>query len=266
MSGSVAPQREHHCDLSNSQADKLGDCLRKIPPTPDQLRQLDSFRQSFSPSYRDVYYRLTHILGMPVTGRPAKSTASIVEKLRREKVRLSQMQDIAGCRVIVDDTINQNNLLKKVCLILGSDSIDDRRSHPSHGYRAIHVIATLNGRPVEVQIRSRLQHIWAELSEKFADVFGSAIKYGQGDEDILHILSDLSDRVATVEQHEQIVADVLQMRADGRLKRLRNMGKATKEQIRAVKNANAQLTAEREAAHEVLHEIRGLVSRHGLAS
>lgn len=35
-------------------------------------------------------------LKLEPTGRPLKTTQAIVEKLRREKTRLSQMQDIAG--------------------------------------------------------------------------------------------------------------------------------------------------------------------------
>lgn len=256
-------QREHNCVLSNSQVDRLGACLKKAPPTAEQLTQLDTFRQSFTASYKDVYYRLTHILGMSVTGRPAKSTTSIIEKLRREKVRLSQMQDIAGCRVIAEDTIHQNTFVKNVCLILGTNSIDDRRSIPSHGYRAIHVISSLYGRSVEVQIRSRLQHMWAELSEKLSDVYGSTIKYGVGNADILEVLSSLSTRVATVEGHEQITAELLQMRADGRLKYLRKTGGISKENIHAVKNAKKVLATEQESVHKILQELRDIVLRHG---
>ena len=41
-------------------------------------------------------------------------------------------------------------------------------------------------------MRTELQHLWAELSEKCADTFGQAIKYGSGNEKLLPILESLS--------------------------------------------------------------------------
>jgi ppGpp synthetase/RelA/SpoT-type nucleotidyltranferase len=37
---------------------------------------------------------------------------------------------------------------------------------------------------VEVQVRTQLQHLWGEISEKLADKFGVALKYGGGKADI----------------------------------------------------------------------------------
>ncbi len=45
---------------------------------------------------------------------------------------------------------------------------------------AVHVVVREVGLPVEVQVRTDLQHVWAELSEKLADAFGSQLKYGGG--------------------------------------------------------------------------------------
>ena len=44
----------------------------------------------------------------------------------------------------------------------------DLRARPSHGYRAIHVAPMIDGYRVEVQVRTNLQHLWAELSETLA--------------------------------------------------------------------------------------------------
>lgn len=55
----------------------------------------------------------------------------------------------------------------------------DRRKRPQFGYRAVHFVPTISGRPVEIQIRTSLQHKWAELFEKVADQWGRGIRYGE---------------------------------------------------------------------------------------
>ena len=78
-------------------------------------------------------------------------------------------------------------------------TIMDRRQQPSHGYRAVHVIVHYGGKMVEIQIRTVLQHFWAERSEKFSDVLDPAIKYGGGGENVRRILSRLSSAIAEQE-------------------------------------------------------------------
>lgn len=171
--------------LSNNQVDKLGAELRAGRIDEESLRRLELFRAEFVDAYTHVEDALVRTLRLSVTGRPSKSTVAIVEKLRRETARLSQIQDIAGCRVIVPDMSSQNQLLRALEAILGNAYVDDKRDAPKHGYRAIHVIARHKGRPVEIQLRTKPQHAWAEISEKFADAFGQSIKYGKGDSWVL---------------------------------------------------------------------------------
>jgi putative GTP pyrophosphokinase len=119
-------------------------------------------------------------LKLEPTGRPAKSTTSVVDKLRRESIRLSQMQDIAGCRLIVQNVIEQNRIVRKLRRRFQAATVIDRRKKPSHGYRAVHVIVTVSGKAIEIQVRSRLQHLWAEVSERLSDSVGAGLKYGGG--------------------------------------------------------------------------------------
>ncbi len=96
-------------------------------------------------------------------------------------MRLSQMQDIAGCRLIVDDFESQQVIVRRLhrqLAPLGKVKSVDRRRRPSHGYRAVHLIVTVDGKPVEIQVRTLYQHLWAELSESAADRYGSQVKYG----------------------------------------------------------------------------------------
>ena len=89
----------------------------------------------------------------------------------------------------------------------------DRRRRPSHGYRAVHVIVSQAVKLIEVQIRTSLQHTWAELSEKLADEFGHEIKYGGGREEVSTYLTSLSDAMFAFEKaiesrrHDEIMME-----------------------------------------------------------
>ena len=64
------------------------------------------------------------------------------------------------------------------------------------------MIVDTEGLSVEVQVRSSLQHVWAELSERLADVVDSTIKYGGGDPKVREILSLTSEHIANLEELE----------------------------------------------------------------
>ncbi len=112
------------------------------------------------------------------------------------------MQDIAGCRVVVTGTAEQLALLGILTSLYPDAAVFDRRSKPSHGYRAIHVVVPHGARWVEIQVRTLLQQRWAEFSEKLADHFGAGLKYGNGNSVALNILAKLSDRIRDVEELE----------------------------------------------------------------
>lgn len=78
--------------------------------------------------------------------------------------------------------------------------VNDRRVKPSHGYRAVHVIVTIDNRAVEVQVRTALQHAWAETCEKASDITGAGIKYGMGTPVHRLIFDTLSTLIASFEE------------------------------------------------------------------
>jgi GTP pyrophosphokinase len=179
--------------LTNAQVDRLGERLRAGAPSEDDLRLLDKYRRSFADAYGHVVGIVRDGLNLSPTGRPAKSTSSIRDKLIRESVRLSQMQDIAGCRVVVEDVTKQDNAVEALAAQFPYVKVLDRRERPSHGYRAVHLVVHHADKPVEIQVRSVLQHLWAELSEKLADVYDPAIKYGGGPEEVRGALARISE-------------------------------------------------------------------------
>ncbi len=191
--------------LSRTQIDHLGNRLRRGLIGDADLRMLDEYRRSFGEAYANVVQSIRQQLHLEPTGRPAKSTSSIIEKLRRESIRLTQVQDIAGCRLIVPDIVEQERVMSSLQALFSKTSIVDRRKNPSHGYRAVHMIVQISKALIEVQIRTEHQHLWAELSEKLADTIDPAIKYGGGTARVRDELASLSDVVAQLDEIEMQV-------------------------------------------------------------
>ena len=185
--------------LTKSQIQRLGERLGHIePPDPADLELLDEFEQSFEAALHHVV-RLIRGLGLDPTTR-LKTRRSIVAKIRRQHTSLSRMQDIAGCRIVLEDVMKQEEVLDRLRdLPWDGLEVDDRRLRPSHGYRAVHVIVTLDGRPVEIQVRTRLQDLWAQVSEKMADRFGLDVKYGRGPARVTEFLAELADPIGKSE-------------------------------------------------------------------
>ena len=189
-------------EASKSQIDRLGDRLRTGDIDEEDFRLLDYYRLSFREAFEFVVRRIRDDLGFEPTGRPAKSTTSIAEKLRRETIRLTQIQDIAGCRIVTPDILEQELVVIELEYQFKGAIVIDRRDNPSHGYRAVHVIVRHRGKLVEIQVRTALQHLWAELSEKLADLIDPAIKYGGGGENRPYVLDKTSEMVARTEKLE----------------------------------------------------------------
>ena len=136
---------------------------------------------------------------------------------------MSRLQDIAGCRIVVDDIADQDRVVGLVVHAFPKAIVIDRREKHSHGYRAMHVVVDINGRLVEIQIRTELQHLWAVLSETLADELDQSIKYGGGSKEIQQILSLESEIVALLESREQMLAAGLKTLDRGQPRSLRDI-------------------------------------------
>jgi ppGpp synthetase/RelA/SpoT-type nucleotidyltranferase len=60
--------------------------------------------------------------------------------------------------------------------------------------------------PIEIQVRTELQHVWAQLSEKLSDVVDPTVKYGGGDPDTQDILARFSKIIASFEEKESVAS------------------------------------------------------------
>ena len=204
--------------LTRSQIERLGQRLsRSVSPDPADLELLDEFEQSFQPAQDYVVRTIRTELKLTPTAR-RKTRRSIVAKIRRQHTALPRMQDIAGCRLIVEDVIEQEEVLERLLqLPWEASQVDDRRLRPSHGYRAVHVIVTAHAHPVEIQVRTRLQDLWAQISEKMADRYGLEVKYGGGPVQIRRSLSTMAEGIARIEEVLSRVEQRRHWRADDEL-------------------------------------------------
>lgn len=160
-----------------------------------------------------------------LTAQRLKRVPSILSKLNRiypgmnkPTMKLTQMQDIAGCRVVLSDV----KLVKKLFeeeyikgdlkheLIKINNYIENPKDD---GYRSIHLIykyfsdkgkSEFNGLSVEIQIRSRLQHIWATAVETVGFFTKQAIKSNEGEKDWLEFFRLVSSAFAALEQSPTI--------------------------------------------------------------
>jgi ppGpp synthetase/RelA/SpoT-type nucleotidyltranferase len=167
--------------LTKGEIDRLGDRLKAagVPDAAD-LAVLQELRREFDAALSDAQAMI--IESIP-TVRPTsrlKTVQTLVGKLRREAtMNLGQMQDVAGLRVVRPmSVLEQDELAARIAGLFGGAKVMDRRAKPSHGYRAVHVIARVDGRLVEIQLRTALQDRWAQILERLADRWGRDIRYG----------------------------------------------------------------------------------------
>lgn len=118
-------------------------------------------------------------------------------------MRLSQMEDIGGCRVVLPN-------LDEVYAVLGrvrrnwpeADVTDYVETPKDDGYRGIHIIKRRDGRLIEVQLRTTGQHEWAEAIETFGPRLGFDLKDGEGPADVREYFKLAADRIARTERGE----------------------------------------------------------------
>ncbi len=175
---------------------RLGRRLRKAErPSPDDVAMYDAYRGSFSEDLKDVIGALQSLFPDSPPAARRKTLDSVVAKLKRGTTDLGSMQDIAGCRINVPGLDDQDDAVARIQDRFEARKTDDLRDRPHSGYRAVHVIvAAPHGRWVEVQVRTALQNLYAQLSERMADAFGIEMKYGGGDPFAREILQSSSSR------------------------------------------------------------------------
>jgi Region found in RelA / SpoT proteins len=141
--------------------------------------------------------------GAPMVADRLKRYKSIRLKLQRFPVtNLTTIQDIAGCRAVVDKVSKAFELRDRIIERFRSEpdgpQIVDKwaknyiANPKPDGYRSLHEVAKFyspddpishcNELRVEIQIRSKMQHAWAMALETASAVTNQALKSGEGQE------------------------------------------------------------------------------------
>ncbi len=201
--------------MTNSQIHKLGKKLRKNP-TEEDLKRLDEFRRTYDEIDNKANSLVRELLekqkGYNYTPRKRKTQQSIIAKLRRSpNMALYSMQDVAGCRIVLEGGISSAN---KIIAILDegftqSDWEVEVKERNKDGYRATHIIVKQKKKCFEIQIRTFAQNVWANIIEQLCDESNS-LKYGgsEGEQELMKKLVDLSDKFCKLDKQSfNIVVD-----------------------------------------------------------
>lgn len=170
---------------SKSKLARLGERLAAGTPAPGDEELYLAFLDAYDRVQVDLVAALRAVewnehLSPPldIVGR-TKTRDTLLEKLRRTpEVKLPYVRDVAGVRIVGDMTLTDQRLVAALLTSVFGGRIIDRLAEPQAGYRALHAAVTFAGLPVEIQVRTRAQHVWAEVFERLADRWGRQIRYG----------------------------------------------------------------------------------------
>lgn len=228
---------------SKSQVKKAGDNLRSDPDNIEAHDILNRWRafhiyplNTFQTTLKS---RLTKSdIECIVTAQRLKRTPTIIDKLSRQpKMQLDRMQDIGGLRAVLkdidavrkleeiysEDHSQASSKSKGVFRHIIKNKSDYINNPKESGYRGIHIIYKTVYEPkneysdllIELQIRSRLQHVWATAVETIGTYLGQGFKFSKGEESWKNFFALVSSAFALIEKsnvleaHKELSKDAL---------------------------------------------------------
>lgn len=215
------PRFEYSTEDVKRVGDVIAGDLRWNPQTEAPIREAfqiaNSWRDAHAFPMRSVrgslrwYMHASDIQG--VTAARLKRMQAIRRKLARPGLRplhLHQLQDLGGCRAIVPSIADVTRLVD--CMRNGRHTVHHESPYidqpKKDGYRSHHMILQYcgkgerkiyDGRRVEVQIRTRMQHSWATAVEAVGLLRGEDLKGNKGSADWLRLFFLMSVEFARAE-------------------------------------------------------------------
>ena len=200
-------------------------------PSIEEVREaravIEAYRSAHAEPLHAAYMGLRSCLtteGFDLdASRRLKRLPTIEDKLRRlPSMDLSTMQDIGGCRAVLNTQEQVQRIVERFCANSlkrnqQPDRIRDYVAEPqASGYRAIHIYTRYHGRRIEVQVRTREQDSWAKIVEDLTSKTGVDFKNGDGPDEVHELLRELSEVLSRLEPgqsyteaHTDALVDIL---------------------------------------------------------
>jgi putative GTP pyrophosphokinase len=198
---------------SKTQVDRAGGQLRDWfmggtpivaldePPLVEALQVVSDWRASFFEPLNAVTGAVARSTGTSPTFRHKRISRIVYKLVRFPSMRLTQMEDVGGCRVVVPDRRALGAARAAVLRLWPDAGVDDYLERPkATGYRAIHIIPVESGRAIEVQLRTERQNEWADVVERTDDRLGATLKDGKGPSDLQEYFRQAATRIAIEEE------------------------------------------------------------------
>lgn len=203
---------------SKKQIDKAGKTIANPDSTLQQKSEaliiLNNWRSSHAYPLQVIASNLRRRNPNAIVVQRLKRLDSITGKLERfPEMSLYRMQDLGGCRVILDtpkDVYVSLNEYKfsRIRHILKRENDYILNPKPS-GYRSYHMVYQFHSDTkdtynknmlIEIQFRTQLQHIWATALETMGIYTKTALKASIGDKDVLRFFTLVSSVFAIWEK------------------------------------------------------------------
>ena len=178
--------------FTDDEIDALGERLRQSWSATDR----ETFRdyQSHLDALRHSLEAELHLLApnAEIASRTKRFETVAAKLRRRPDLSLSRVTDLAGCRIIVSGRLEQEAIVGGLQQAYDVQQTDDKSASPKFGYRAVHLDIRYRGQLMEIQVQTRNQFRWQQVSERAAG-YDISIKYGGGRPEVMQALLDLSE-------------------------------------------------------------------------
>jgi ppGpp synthetase/RelA/SpoT-type nucleotidyltranferase len=197
-------------ELTRTKIDKAGERLSKETwKTEDQCFEseliLDEYRKLYIQPLTEITIKLQSWLidfsEEFYIAQRIKRKPQILRKLKRFSIRLSQLQDIGGIRIIFENNKHidrfidfmKNKISRGHYFSIERETDYREKGRDDSGYRAMHLILMRKEVKIELQLRSRIQHNWAERIERTSVIYGYYLKELEGAKEVLDYFKSLSN-------------------------------------------------------------------------